>query len=232
MRPVSTLENVFTGAIWVFGCCFFLPRRFTQMTLPLKVRVALKRMFNHNHPVSNWKERIHYGGPLKSWLNSPYLQFGGKDCCIAQQFWCICLHFAISSISLENCCKLFRYTAFCGKMLLNLTWKHIFWGFKQRIWASVRWRSTAFALCMPCMRTPANSDRFGGNCWCGSLWMLSFMLAYRMRSDAKSSPNRVYIDDSMGRLYIYICNVRLFAKTVVMIITYNMYFSFTHDIHI
>lgn len=124
MRPVSPLENVFTGAIWVFGCCFFLPRRCTQMTVPLKVRAALKRIFDHNHPVSNWKERIHYGGPLKSWLNSPYLRFGGKGCCIAQQFWCICLHFAISSISLENSCKLFRYRAFCGKMLLNLTWKH------------------------------------------------------------------------------------------------------------
>lgn len=124
--PVSTLEDVFTGAIWVFGCCFFLPRRFTQMTLPLKVRAALKRIFNHNHPVSNWKERIHYGGPLKSWLNSPYLRFGGKDCCIAQQFWCICLPFAISSISLENCCKLFRYRAFCNAVESN--WKHIFGG--------------------------------------------------------------------------------------------------------
>ena len=38
--------------------------------------------------------------------------------------------------------------------------------------------------------------------------MLLFMLAYRFKSDAKSSPNRVYIyiyvDDGMGRLYIYI----------------------------
>jgi len=35
----------------------------------------------------------------------------------------------------------------------------------------------------------SDPERFGGNCWCGSLWMLLFMLAYRMRSDAESSPN-------------------------------------------
>lgn len=167
MRPVSPLENIFTGAIWVFGCCFFLPRRFTQMTLPLKVRASLKRSFNHNHPVSNWKERIHYEEPLKSWLNSPYLS------------------------PLRIVASYSDTRRFCGKNAVESNLETHFFGVQSTNLGLCQVEKYSLCPVYAVYEDTCQSDpeRFGGNCWCGMLWMLLFMLAYRMRSDAESSPN-------------------------------------------